>query len=475
MAQTNYTPIQLYNSATATATPSASNLAFGELAINYRDGKLFYKDFSGTVQVLATQAGSASDITGGAAGSIVYQDGVSSTTFLNLGSTGNILIAGSTAPEYAAPSTLTIGTATNIAGGAANSLPYQTAAGTTGFVSAGTNGQVLTISGGVPTWATSGTATLATNIAGGTAGTLVYQSGADTTAFVTAGTAGQLLVSAGTSAPAWTSGSSISVGSATTAANIASGTLGAIPYQLGSGSTTFLSLGVTNNVLTAGIAGPQFVAQSTLSVGASTNLVGGSAGSVPYQTGAGTTAFVSPGTTGFVLTSNGTGAPTWTAGSSVSLASNNTWTGTQSFVGSTTAVAEKLRNASEIINLVGTAIPSSATVFVSNGAVTFYAGAATSNFTLNLSFSSGVSLDGAMAIGEALTVAILVKTSTTTPYYLTSVQIDSGFSSSTRVWLGGAPTTGSFGLRNIDVYTLTLVKTDIAVFTVLGAQSSYSS
>ena len=41
MAQTNYTPIQLYNSATATATPSPSNLAFGELAINYRDGKLF--------------------------------------------------------------------------------------------------------------------------------------------------------------------------------------------------------------------------------------------------------------------------------------------------------------------------------------------------------------------------------------------------------------------------------------------------
>jgi hypothetical protein len=37
--------------------PLAANLASGELAINYADGKLFYKDSAGVVQVLASKAG----------------------------------------------------------------------------------------------------------------------------------------------------------------------------------------------------------------------------------------------------------------------------------------------------------------------------------------------------------------------------------------------------------------------------------
>lgn len=55
MAQTGYTPIQLYNSATASAAPTAGNLAAGELAINTADGKLFYKDSGGAVQVIASK------------------------------------------------------------------------------------------------------------------------------------------------------------------------------------------------------------------------------------------------------------------------------------------------------------------------------------------------------------------------------------------------------------------------------------
>lgn len=56
MAQSGYTPIQLYYSATSTNVPSAGNLAAGELAINTNDGKLFYKDSGGTVQTLASKA-----------------------------------------------------------------------------------------------------------------------------------------------------------------------------------------------------------------------------------------------------------------------------------------------------------------------------------------------------------------------------------------------------------------------------------
>ena len=59
MAQTGYTPISLYYSATASSVPVNTNLAAGELAINTNDGKLYYKDSSGVVQLLASKAGSS--------------------------------------------------------------------------------------------------------------------------------------------------------------------------------------------------------------------------------------------------------------------------------------------------------------------------------------------------------------------------------------------------------------------------------
>ena len=52
MAQTGYTPISLYYSTTAAAVPLNTNLVNGELAINITDGKLFYKDNAGVVQVI---------------------------------------------------------------------------------------------------------------------------------------------------------------------------------------------------------------------------------------------------------------------------------------------------------------------------------------------------------------------------------------------------------------------------------------
>jgi hypothetical protein len=47
-------------------------------------------------------------------------------------------------------------TSTNLAGGAAGSLPYQSGSGATTFLAAGSNGQYLTLSGGVPTWGSLG-------------------------------------------------------------------------------------------------------------------------------------------------------------------------------------------------------------------------------------------------------------------------------------------------------------------------------
>lgn len=59
MAQTGFTPIKIYASSTATSVPSPSNLDNtngAELAINITDGKLFYKDNVGAVQVIASKS-----------------------------------------------------------------------------------------------------------------------------------------------------------------------------------------------------------------------------------------------------------------------------------------------------------------------------------------------------------------------------------------------------------------------------------
>lgn len=92
MAATNYTPIQLYYSSTTTNVPLAANLASGELAINTADGKLFYKDSGGVVQVIATKgAGSI----GGSNTQIQFNNSGALGGSANLTWDGTYLTAGS--------------------------------------------------------------------------------------------------------------------------------------------------------------------------------------------------------------------------------------------------------------------------------------------------------------------------------------------------------------------------------------------
>jgi len=66
------------------------------------------------------------------------------------GTASSLSIGGNAATATSATSATT---ATNLAGGANGSLPYQTASGTTSMLAAGTNGYILTLAGGVPSWA----------------------------------------------------------------------------------------------------------------------------------------------------------------------------------------------------------------------------------------------------------------------------------------------------------------------------------
>lgn len=211
MAATNFTPIQLYYSTTASAAPVAGNLENGELAINITDGKLFYKDNGGSVQVLATKG------------------------------TGTI-------------------------GGSNNQVQYNSSgalAGSANFTFDGTTATINTLNLTTALDETYG----GTGNSSYTTGDLLYASAANTLSKLTVGTNGYILTSNGT-IPQWTAGSSISVDTAT---NLAGGAAGSVPYQSGPGATTFLSIGAANRVLTSSGTAPQWVTSLTGLTGVSSS------------------------------------------------------------------------------------------------------------------------------------------------------------------------------------------------------------
>ena len=119
MAQTGYTPIQLYYSATTTNAPSAGNLAAGELAINTADGKLFYKDSSNAVQVIAWKT---TPVSAGGTGSttltannVLLGNGTSALQVVAPGSSGNVLTSDGTTWQSTAPAASGISTGKAIA------------------------------------------------------------------------------------------------------------------------------------------------------------------------------------------------------------------------------------------------------------------------------------------------------------------------------------------------------------------------
>jgi hypothetical protein len=208
MAATNYTPISLYYSTTASAVPVNTNLVNGELAININtaDGKLYYKDSAGVVQLLASKAGASGSVTSVAqsfTGGIVSVAGSPITTSGTLALT----VAGTSGgvPYFSSGTTWASSAALTqygvVYGGGAGAAPVATAAGTTGQV-------LLATTSSAPSWGqvslTAGvTGTLPVGNGGTGAATFTANNvllGNGTSAFqvVAPGTNGNVLTSNGT-------------------------------------------------------------------------------------------------------------------------------------------------------------------------------------------------------------------------------------------------------------------------------------
>jgi len=271
MAATNFTPIILYHTTTASATPSAGNLNNGELAINITDGKLFYKDNGGTVQVIATKG---TGTIGGSTTQVQYNNAGS------LAGSANFTFNGTTATINTLNLTNALGTTfggTGLNAYTTGDLVYASGTNTLAKLGIGLNTYILTSTGSVPQWSAPSAVTVATatNLAGGAAGSVPYQSGASTTTFLSIGTQNQVLTSSGT-APQWSSGLTI-----TTLATTGNTTLGdAAADNLTVNATITSNLIFTDNTYDIGASG----ATRPRSLFLGTNLTVGSltATRVPY-------------------------------------------------------------------------------------------------------------------------------------------------------------------------------------------------
>jgi len=174
------------------------------------------------------------------------------------------------------------------------------------------------------------------------------------------------------------------------------------------------------------------------------------------------------------LTLAGTDSTTMTFPSSsatvAGLGINQTFTGTQTFSGTTSALAMVVSDTAETTTVSAIAATGTINYDVTTQSVLYYTTNASGNWTVNFRASSGTSLDTVMSTGQTVTVAFLV-TQGATPYYNSAVQIDGG--AVTPKWQGGtAPTAGN--ASSIDAYVYSIVKTGAATFTVFASQTKFA-
>ena len=466
-------------------------------------------------------------------------------------------------------------TATNLAGGATGSLPYQSAAATTAMLAAGSNGQVLTLASGVPSWATPTTGTVTSVSGTGTVSGISLSGTVTSTGNLTLG--GTLDLSApptiGNTTPNTGRFTTLTVDDNSTFGTSNTDTVtftGRINSDFDPATDNAYDLGRVGHewrdLFIDGTANIDSLIADTADINAGTIdgvTIGAASAAAATVTTLNVTSTIalsgSTGTTGYVLTSNGASAPTWQANasglaitddtttnatrfltftsastgsitgadvSSTKLAFNpstgaltatsltptnalgvayggtgattltgvlkgngtsaftaatagtdyvapgtaTTFTALQTFAGTSSNADLKTSNILEVATVSATAATGTIDYDVTTQSVLYYTTDASGNFTVNFRGSSGTSLDTIMATGESLSATFLV-TNAATAYYNSAVQVDG--SSVTPKWQGGsAPTSGN--ASSIDSYTYVIIKTGSATFTVLASVTQFA-
>lgn len=130
-----------------------------------------------------------------------------------------------------------------------------------------------------------------------------------------------------------------------------------------------------------------------------------------------------------------------------------------------------IRGIEEDVNVVASAATGTINLDIDTASVWYYTSNASANHTLNIRYSSGVSLNTALATGDAITV-VWMNTNGATAYYPNVIQVD-GTTVTPKIQGGTAITSGN--ASSIDVYSFTIIKTAATpTYVVLESQSKFA-
>jgi hypothetical protein len=224
------------------------------------------------------------------------------------------------------------------------------------------------------------------------------------------------------------------------------------------------------------------IAGSTISLSTPVAVANGGTGNTSYtdgqilignsSTGGLTKANLTAGANVTITNGNGTITIASTGGSgSFDPANAYTFTGAQTFAGTTNNIAAILNNSAEVATISATAATGTINYDVTTQSVVYFTSNATSNWTLNIRGNSTTPLNTILTNGQSLTIAHLVQCGSTA-YYNNVIRIDG--TTVTPVWQGiyGAPTAGYTSSLNVYVYTI--LKTAASTYKVMASLTPFS-
>ena len=145
-------------------------------------------------------------------------------------------------------------------------------------------------------------------------------------------------------------------------------------------------------------------------------------------------------------------------------------TSTMTLPGTSSTIAALLTNIAEPATISATAATGTIAYYPSSQSVLYYTSNASGNWTTNITFSAGTTMNTAMTTGQTMTVVFMV-TNGATAYYNNVVQVDGTAVGVTTKWQGAAPAAGN--ASSVDIYTYTVMKTGNAAFTVFASQTKF--
>lgn len=246
-------------------------------------------------------------------------------------------------------------------------------------------------------------------------------------------------------------------------------------------ATIAVAAGATS-ILNANITDTRVSVTTNLPVGDLTEVQGGTGITVTNGTGPipsvalTTPVAVANGGTG--ITSFGTGVATFlgtpTSANLAAALTDETGTGANVFGTAPTISGGILtdsvvKGTEEDVNVVASAATGTINFNIETASVWYYTSNATANHTLNFRYSSTVSLNTALPVGDAITL-VWLNTNGTTAYYPNVIQID-GTTVTPKV-----PAAISAGnASSIDAYVFTIIKTAATpTYTVLETQTKFA-